>query len=516
MMIRLHTVFLGLLSAVSLACDGTGRPNFVILLADDMGYSDLGCMGSEIQTPHLDSLAQNGLLFTNLYNTSRCCPSRASLLTGLYSHAAGVGHMDSDLGYPSYRGFLGRNAVTLAEVLGAAGYRTILSGKWHLGGERQNWPDRRGFQRFYGIPKGGGLYFYPSRFIDREIYRNGVRVEPENPDFYTTDAFTDESLAFIQEAKEDEKPFFLYLAYVAPHYPLQARERDVQKYAGKYKAGYEAIRNARFSKQQALGIVKPGTRLSPILDSESSDDPGTMDRKMAVYAAQVDSLDQNVGRLVHGLKEMGLFENTAILFLSDNGAASAEVDWPLNGGPRGEIGTNDSFVSYGIHWANVSNTPFRKYKAQIQEGGIASPLIFHWPDGISAPGMKVRKLVHVVDILPTILELTGIDYPETYQGNSLTPVQGESFAKVLRNGILDESRFIFWEHQGNCGVREGNWKAVRLHEQPWELYDLSLDPTELDNLAQSRPEILRHLQNTYRHWSMENGVLDWPLPKKDP
>ncbi|MCB1122492.1 MAG: sulfatase-like hydrolase/transferase, partial [Verrucomicrobiae bacterium] len=286
------------------------------------------------------------------------------------------------------------------------------------------------------------------------------------------------------------------------------------KYLEKYEVGYEAIRNARFAKQKALGIVKPGTRLSPIFEEASTDDRKTMDRKMAVYAAQVDRLDQNVGRLVQGLKELGLFENTAILFLSDNGAASAEVDWPLNGGPRGEIGTNDSFVSYGKHWANVSNTPFRKYKAQEQEGGIASPLIFHWPNGLRKTGIKTRQLVHIVDIVPTILEISGSTYPKFFKGHPITPFQGESFAKVLKGETLNAKRSIFWEHEGNCGVREGDWKAVRLHNQPWELYDLSKDPTELNDLATLKPEKLERLLKAYQKWTKENGVMDWPLKKK--
>jgi arylsulfatase A-like enzyme len=491
--------------------NGNVRPNFIVILVDDMGYSDIGCMGSEIETPNLDSLAEDGLLFTNLYNTARCCPTRASLLTGLYSHAAGVGHMDSDKGYPSYQGFLGRDTVTIAEVLGNNGYRTILSGKWHLGGAREYWPDRRGFQRFYGIPKGGGLYFYPSRFIDREIYRNGVHVEPTDPDYYTTDAFTEEALLFIEESKNDDQPFFLYMAYVAPHYPLQAHEWDVEKYLGTYEVGYEAIRQARFEKQKAMGIVKANTELSPILDVDSSDDPKTMDRKMAVYAAQVDSLDQNVGKLVSGLKAMGLFENTAILFMSDNGAVSAEVDWELDGGPRGRIGTNESFVSYGKHWANVSNTPFRKYKAQTHEGGIASPLILHWPKGVRNEGRKTDSMIHVIDVMPTLLELAGVGYPETFSGNDIRAVHGKSFAKLIKGKALSEKRQYFWEHEGNCGVREGDLKAVKLHKGVWELYDMSIDPTELDDLADVRPETLSRLRRAYRHWTEVNGVKAWPV-----
>ncbi len=487
------------------------KPNFIVILADDMGYSDLGCTGSEIETPHLDILAKNGLLFTNLYNTARCCPTRASLLTGLYSHNAGVGYMDSDSGYPGYRGHLSENAVTIAEVLGEKSYQTILSGKWHLGGVREYWPDRRGFQKFYGVPKGGGLYFYPSRFIDRKIYRNGEHIEPEDPNYYTTDAFTTEALKFIAESNRDGKPFFLYLAYVAPHYPLQAHEEDIQKHLGKYKAGYEAIRNARFKKQKRLGIVNPDTKLSPIHDGSVIDDVETMDRKMAVYAAQMDNLDQNVGRLVKGLMDMKLFENTLILFMSDNGAVLSEVDWELDGGPRGEIGTNESFVSYGKHWGNVSNTPFRKYKSKAHEGGVVSPLIAHWPNGIKRH-QKVREVVHVIDIFPTLLELANVDYPKRFRGHRIKPLQGASFSNVIKGESLESDRSIFWEHMGNSGVRKGDLKAVRTHGQPWELYNLSSDPTELDDLAEVRPQDLGRLKIAYKKWAKENGVMDWPLP----
>lgn len=331
-----------------------GRPNIIILFADDMGYSDLGCMGSEIRTPNLDRLAREGVLMTHFYTTSRCCPSRASLMTGQYAHRVGMGHMNYDWKLPSYRGFLTNGAVTIPEVLRTAGYRTMMIGKWHIGDERPNWPIDRGFKRFYGIPAGGGVYFWPPVGLERPVYLDEKRVEP-GPGWYSTDAFTDYAIQFVKEAKRDEKPFFLYSAYIAPHYPLQAWPEDIARYAGKYDAGHEAVRQARFTKQQALGVLPSNTELSPPDFSgwQTVDAPAYEARLMEVYAAMVDRLDQNVGRLVSALESEGLMDNTVIFFLSDNGGCPAG----LNNTPEKKVGSPESFAAYGKAWANVSNTP---------------------------------------------------------------------------------------------------------------------------------------------------------------
>ncbi len=472
----------------------------------------LGCAGSEINTPHLDQLATEGVLFTHCYNTSRCCPSRASLLTGLYQHRVGVGHMSQDRGHPSYQGHLNQQCVTIAEVLKEKGYRTIMSGKWHVGDERPHWPDRRGFNRFFALPNGGGLYFYPSEFVDQPIYRNGEQVTPDPETFYSTDNFTDEAIQFVEEATAEEKPFFLYLAHIAPHFPLQAWPEDIAKYAGKYDAGHEAIRSQRFRRQQQLGVVSPATKLSAadFPDWSSIEDPAAEARKMEIYAAQVDRLDQNIGRLLAALGSMDVLDNTVILFLSDNGASSEE----FNRAPEAELGTKDSFTSYGKHWANVSNTPYRLYKSMTHEGGTITPLIVHWPRGITETNQLINQPVHINDIMPTCLELAGAEYPKQYQGRDILPVDGQSFVSVLRGGSISRGESLFWEHEGNQAVREKNMKLVRRHNQPWELYDLAADPTELKDLSDTQDKTTQQMEKQYLDWIQRVGAQPWPVKLK--
>ncbi len=488
-----------------------GKPNIIVILADDMGYSDLSCMGGEIQTPHLDKLANNGVLFTHAYNTSRCCPSRASLLTGLYQHRAGVGFMSSDLGDPAYQGYLNNQCVTIAEVLKENGYSTIMSGKWHVGNERSQWPDKRGFENFYGIPAGGGLYFYPSKFIDRPIYRNDKLVKPDSNTFYSTDAFTDEAMNFIEENKAGNKPFFLYLAYIAPHYPLQAWPEDIAKYEGKYDEGYEPIRQKRYEKQKRLNIISEETALShpdfPAWNKMENQEKEA--RKMEVYAAQVDRMDQNIGKLIKKLEDMGELENTVIFFLSDNGACAEEV----NRSPGAEIGTVNSFVAYGENWANVGNTPYRLYKSMEQEGGILTPLIVHWPEGIRQSGKLVKETVHINDIMPTCLDIARATYPEKYNEHAIVPVDGKSFAGMFQEQNTPIHDSLYWEHKGNKAVRVGDMKLVKLRNQPWELYNLAKDPTELYDLSALQPGLTDSLEGAWSHWANRNGVKEWPVKK---
>lgn len=478
---------------LGLTCSlGQKPPNIIVILADDMGYSDLGCTGGEIQTPHLDRLAADGLLFTHCYNASRCCPSRASLLTGLYQHRAGVGHMSSDLGFPAYQGHLNDQCVTIAEVLKEQGYRTIMTGKWHVGDEREHWPDKRGFERFYGIPKGGGLYFYPSKFIDRPIYRNSEQVKPDSSTFYSTDAFTNEAIKFVEESSNDNKPFFLYLAYIAPHFPLQAWPEDIAKYEGMYDEGYESIRQKRYSKQKKLNIVSADAELSPsnFPSWDAVEDKSEEIHKMEVYAAQVDRMDQNIGRLISYLEKTDELDNTVIFFLSDNGATAEGV----NLSPDAQIGTAASFVSYGQNWANVSNTPYRLYKSMAHEGGIITPLIVHWPEGIGQSGRFIKEVVHINDIMPTCLDIAGATYPDAYQGREILSLDGQSFTPLLKQDKKDIYRQFFWEHQGNQAVREGDWKLVKRNNQPWQLYHLEQDPTELHDLSEENESLLDKLK----------------------
>lgn len=484
------------------------RPNIIILFADDMGYSDLGCMGSEIRTPNLDRLAREGVLMTHFYTTSRCCPSRASLMTGQYAHRIGMGHMNYDWNLPSYRGFLTNGAVTIPEVLKTAGYRTLMTGKWHIGDERPNWPIDRGFDRFYGIPAGGGVYFWPPVGLKRPVYRDDQPVEPGD-DWYSTDAFTDHAMEFIREAKRDDQPFFLYTAYIAPHFPLQAWPEDIARYEGVYEAGHETIRQQRYRRQRELGVLPENTALSPsdFDDWASLEDPAYETRRMQVYAAMVDRLDQNVGRLMETLEKEGLADNTIIFFLSDNGGCPDG----LNRTPEVEIGSPGSFAAYGRSWANVSNTPYRKYKAMEHEGGLLTPLLARWPAGFKQPGLITHEPAHIIDFMATCMELAGADMPETIAGNPVTNVVGKSFLPQLQGRAAEENRMLFWEHEGNKAVRQGNWKLVKSHQQNWELYQLDQDPAELNDLSAEFPERVQGLIAAYNDWAETNGVKDWPV-----
>ncbi|WP_163378619.1 arylsulfatase [Cyclobacterium sp. SYSU L10401] len=476
-------------------------PNVIIVLADDMGYSDLGITGSEILTSNLDKLARNGVLFTACYNASRCCPSRASLLTGLYSHKAGIGHMDSDLGLFSYQGFLDENVTTIAEAFRDQDYRTIMTGKWHVGNERIHWPDRRGFDRFYGIPAGGGLYFYPSNYLDRPIYRNQEQVFPDSASFYSTNNFTTEAIGFIEEAVLDQKPFFAYLAYIAPHFPLQALPEDIKKYNGVYDQGYEYIRSRRFEKQKKLGIVSDDIEISlPEFPSwETVENKAEEIKKMQVYAAQVDRLDQNIGILIDQLKNLGVYENTVIIFLSDNGASREAV----NRSGNAPIGGADSFVSYGMHWANVSNTPFRSYKSETYEGGIRTPLLFSLPCDPNSNGKVIEEPIHIIDIMPTLLDITGISLEEG-------DFDGKSFLGLIAGTKDNHHQALFWEHQGNKAVWNNGFKLVQMHEKDWELYNLTRDPYETE---ESTSTLKDSLKNRWNQWAYESGVESWPIPK---
>ncbi|MCC5928642.1 MAG: arylsulfatase [Cyclobacteriaceae bacterium] len=487
------------------------RPNIIVILADDMGFSDLGCTGAEIATPNLDNMAENGILFTNFYNSSRCCPSRASLLTGLYQHRAGVGHMVGNLGYLEYQGFLRKDCLTIAEALQHTGYNTIMTGKWHVGDAPEHWPNQRGFQDFYGIPAGGGLYFYPSKFLDRPIYKNEKQIFPDEKNFYSTDAFTSEAIEFIKKSVEEDKPFFAYIAHIAPHYPLQALPQDIQKYKGKYDEGYEAIRNKRFEKQVKMGLFDRETKLSDASFPpwETMNDQHIEARKMEVYAAQVDRLDQNIGVLVNALKKLKILDNTIICFLSDNGACAEEV----NRSPGEELGTANSFVAYGEQWAKVSNTPYRLYKSRAHEGGIITPMIIQWPKGIAKTGHIDRTPVHIIDIMPTFLELAGTDISKIIDGNDLLMPDGSSFADLLSGKPLKRPENYYWEHQGNQAIRVNDLKLVKKHAEDWELYDLKNDPTELNDLVNQRPSQKDSLEILWSNWASEYGVRNWPVKK---
>ncbi|MEO1010002.1 MAG: sulfatase-like hydrolase/transferase, partial [Bacteroidota bacterium] len=410
-----------------------------------------------------------------------------------------VAVLGQDLGYGDTL------VVQVALVFFQIGYQTFMSGKWHLGKDRENWPDKNGFDQFYGTPAGGGIYFYPSLFYKREVFWNGKRMEPDST-WYSTDAFTDYAINYIVNDREKDKPFFMYLPYIAPHFPLQAKKEDLVKYKETYTLGYDAIRDRRIEKQRELGLVTihvkasqptfPPWHLVPNKEEEAL--------KMAVYAAMVDCMDQNIGRLLHVLEEEGLKDNTVIFFLSDNGAANTS----FNKTPQAEIGTRYSNASYGA-WHNVSNTPYQKYKATEHEGGIITPMIVYGLDHFQ--GKTVRNPAHITDFMPTCLELASVEYPQSYNSLSLDPLDGKSLLPLIDGTESHEKRYFFWEHQGNKAVRQGDWKLVALHNKEWELYHITSDPYELNDLSKERPGIVMEFKGKYDQWTKKHGVQPWPL-----
>lgn len=498
------------------------RPNIILILADDMGFSDIGSYGSEIQTPNLDKLATNGLRYTQFYNTSRCCPTRAALMTGLYPHQTGLGWMTRlDLGQPGYTGELNNQNVTLGEVLKESGYSTYISGKWHLNKDdecepdspKHNWPLYRGFDKFFGILKGATDYFNPTN-----LYIGDTHIDPGN-DFYFTDEINNNARTFIEEhyKTKKENPFFLYVAHVAPHWPIQAKPKDIEKYQGKYMDGWEITRKKRFEKMLELGIIKPTTKLSEpkssILnwDDLSEKQKIDMDKRMAIFAAQVDNMDQGIGRILETLEKQQQLDNTLIIFLSDNGSSSLPVSKGVSKTLE-DLGTEKSFESYGESWTNVSNTPMRYYKLYEHEGGISTPFIVHWPNKIKAKGELRNQVGHVIDIMPTLLEVSKTTYPENFKGQKITPFEGVSLISTF-NSDNNQNRTIYFEHVANRGIRDGDWKLVSLgkttfpYTTNWELYNLKDDRSETTNLASKYPKKVKELSLKWNDWAKRTNVL---------
>ncbi len=500
----------------------SGRPNIVLIMVDDMGFSDIGCYGGEIHTPNLDRLAAGGLRFSQFYNAARCCPTRASLLTGLYPHQAGVGHMVGNQGYPSYQGYLNNRCVTIAEALKLTGYRTLMSGKWHVGENRPHWPVDRGFDRYYGLISGGANYFDISKTkapgVKRTMAVDDKPYAPPKENFYITDAFTDNAVKFIDEYGGGNQPFFLYLAYTAPHWPLHAWPEDIARYEGKYLKGWDQLRKQRYERMIEMGLISKNWKLSPrdpqTWPWEKEKNKELMDLKMAVYAAQVDRMDQCVGRVLKAISRAGAEENTLVLFLSDNGGCAeggpVGFDNRKNGLPPGGV---DSYMSYGLSWANASNTPFRRYKHWVHEGGIATPLIAYWPAVIKNGGSITHQVGHIVDVMTTCLDVSAAKYPQTYQGRELVPLEGKSLLPIFQGEKRQGRETICWEHEGNRAIRQGKWKLVAAHGQAWELYDLEADRTELHNLADKYPEKVEQLKAMYQSWAQRCGVLPWPIKR---
>jgi arylsulfatase len=483
------------------------RPNIVLIMADDMGFSDLGCYGSEISTPNLDGLASSGVRFTQFYNTARCCPTRSSLLTGLYPHQAGIGHMVNDRGLPAYQGYLNNRCATIAEVLAPAGYRTLMSGKWHVGEKRPHWPLDRGFERYFGLISGASNYFRldPGRQM---AFGNEPFTPPGK--FYMTDAFTDYALRFLDEQRGSQSPFFLYLAYTSPHWPLHAWPEDIARYRGRYKIGWDELRRRRHQRMIEMGLVDrrwPLTPRDPAAPAWNSvTDADMRDLRMAVYAAQIDRMDQNIGRVLAKLREMGVEQETLILFLADNGGCAEQVERGQAGSPPG---TPDSFTSYGLPWANASNTPFRLYKHWVHEGGIATPLIARWPGVIGKPGSITHQPGHLIDLMATCVDVAGAAYPA-----GRTPLEGRSLRPILEGRKRRGHEALFWEHEGNRAVRQGKWKLVSRYPGDWELYNLDRDRTEMNNLAPRHAGRVREMAAAYEKWAARCGVVSWDRLRK--
>jgi arylsulfatase A-like enzyme len=525
---RIHLVLLSTLSFL-FACQAHAqqRPNIILILADDMGFSDIGAYGGEVRTPNIDQLAKEGIRYKQFYNAARCCPTRASLMTGLYPHQAGMGWMAAaDLGTnPAYQDDLNKESVTIAEVLKTAGYSTYMTGKWHLTNERkidgrvlESWPKQRGFDRYFGIVPGGANYFTPTLYSDNTTYK-----APEN--FYLTHAITDTSIKFIGEHFATTKaPMFMYVAYTAPHWPLHALQKDIDIYKEQYKIGWDKLRQQRFDRQKAMGLFGKNVELSP----RDSTVPAWNDlpieqqnefaMRMAIYAAQIDAMDQGIGKIVAKLKEEKQLDNTLIFFLSDNGACAEFIN---SGKSKAVDGTEDTFESYRIHWANASSTPFQQYKHFTHEGGIATPLIVHWPAGISKnlDNQFVSEYGHLTDIMATCVDVTKATYPTKYAGHTITPLQGKSLAPHF-TGKTNSRGVIYWEHEANIAVRDGKWKLVAhtpenktFDTKRLQLFDMDADPSEQHDLANKYPGRVKLMYDNWYKWA--KSINAFPLDTRE-
>ncbi|MEM6472962.1 MAG: arylsulfatase [Planctomycetota bacterium] len=543
----------------------SNRPNIIYIMSDDMGFSDIGCYGSEIETPHLDAMAAKGLRYTQFYNTARCCPTRASLLTGLYPHQAGIGHMMNDRGHDGYRGDLNRNCVTLAEALRPAGYRTYMSGKWHVTKavrpkkpeDKHNWPLQRGFDRFYGTIHGAGSFYDPNA-LSRDNEFISPFNDPEYPAdqqpggvFYYTHAIADQASRFVRDHHQQhgDQPFFLYVSFTAAHWPMHALESDIAKYTGRYDSGYDAIRQARYERMIEMGLIdRKSTTLFPIEPDAKQTEYWQWDkRNMEVYAAMIDCMDRGIGRILTSLRDTGQYENTLVCFFQDNGGCAENYGrgnvglprqnkptlppladdylqpdmqpkqtrdgYPVRKGRGVMAGPADTYIGYGKAWATVSNTPFRMFKHFTHEGGIATPLIAHWPDRIKRHGELDRTPSHLIDLMATAVDVSGASYPTTaHNGNPIKPMEGVSLVPTF-DGKSIQREALYWEHEGNRAIRVGNEKLVAKGPKgKWELYDLSTDRSEQYNLANSRPQRVTELAAMWQAYAERANVL--PLNPK--
>lgn len=544
-----------LLALFNSACSHADRPNVVILFADDLGYSDIGCFGGEIETPNLDQLAMNGIRCTQFYNTGRCCPSRASLLTGLYPHQAGVGLMVYR-NYPGqgYRGHLNDRCVTFGNVLESADYQTYMVGKWHAGHKPDTRPERRGFDHFTGIYLHIDSYWKVLKSCD--IYRDGqmmieAQENPINPyrpneEFYTTDFFTDAACDYIDQATTDQQePFLLHVCYNTPHFPLEAPDDLIEKYRGRYLQGWDKLREEKLDRMQEMGLLRDGQKLPrgrqheevkvdglpfkdlvdrdylPKWDTLSPSEQEELDFRRAIYAAQVDRMDQGIGQIVERLREQGVLENTVIMFFSDNGC-SGELDlygmnWPeyKRANYREWRKKGGWSISQGQCWAHYSNTPLRKYKQYVHEGGIASPFLVHWPAGITDAGRIVdEQMFHLIDVMPTLCDLCDATYPDEHNGKPVKSAPGISMAPYWKGNVSNPpERTLYWQHLNHSAIRRGGWKLVTLNDRKqdgWELYDFTKDRSETENMLHVHARLAAELRKDWQRWAERSNVLPYP------
>ncbi len=488
-------------AATSVMSAEQARPNIVLIMCDDMGWSDVGCYGGEVKTPNIDSLAADGMQFTQFYNCAKCTTTRAALTTGLYPRQ-GKG------------GLLRKEMVTLGEALKLAGYQTSLSGKWHLGSGETTHPFKRGFDSYYGLLDGCCNFFNPAQ-PDPKFKGGRVRTFGEDDkkitefpdDFYTTDAFTDHAVRQIHRYAKNDKPFFVHVCYTAPHYPLHAKPQDIAKYQGKYAMGWDKLREQRHARQVEMGLIDKQWTLPPrengVADYEGSPNKEWQDLRMAVYAAMIDSMDQNIGRILAALDEEGVAENTLVLFLSDNGGCA---ETPGGNDPKQVPGPKEFYSHCGPGWAYAQNTPFRRYKSWSYEGGIATPLVARWPKAIKA-GTNTNQVGHIIDFMPTFMEIAGAEYPAEYNGQKILPVEGKSLLPILNGETRDGHEWLFWEWAGTRAARHGDWKIVGgKGTKDWELYDLKADRTETNNLAAEHPARVQEMADRWLAWAKMTGT----------
>jgi arylsulfatase len=526
---------LNALFSLTVFAQPSARPNVVVILVDDMGWSDIGCYGGEIPTPNLDALAAKGVRFTQFYNTARCSPTRASLLTGLYPHQAGMGHLDNIVreGSSGTTGKLNEHCVTMAEVLREAGYFTAMAGKWHLGQQNGTPPWQRGFDRVLNL-RAGGIFFPNQNFqgggdeltrrAKEPLYLDGQPIAHDSAvlgqNWYATFLWSDFGLKFVDDAQKARKPFFLYVPHNAPHFPLMAPQELIAKYRGKYKAGWDRLREERYRRQIKMGLIdarwplSPRGTESPAWDSLSDAEKERFDHLMAVYAAMIEAIDTSVGTLVKGLQARGAFDNTLILFLSDNGGnAETGPQGRFNGDPPGGPNSN---LYLGMNWAALNNTPFRRFKHFTHEGGISTPLIAHWPQGI--PRNRHNQLEHqpghLVDLMATVVDVTGAKYPREFKGKAIQPMEGVSLRPAFAGRTLKRTQPIFFEHEGNRAIRSGKWKLVSKYLDGWELYDITADRVERNDLAAKHPDIVKKLTAEWEAWAKRANVDQWTGPRR--